>query len=140
MGVSSQLMRASGRETGEDAAVSALQWLPIQVKSPAISGLRIEGLHHVQDHSEVTQQRFLLGLFRDFIAAQEPRVFMPQANDFFDQVQLSLREDDPIVEAAPLIEVVFKHTDRPLKRDELLRTRSLTSAPVLTLPIPSVGV
>ena len=120
--------------------MSASQRLPIQVKSPAISGLRIEGLHHVQDHSEVTQQRFLFGLFRDFIAAQEPGVFMPQADDFFDQVQLSLREDDPIVEAAPLIEVVFKHTDRPLKRDELLRTRSLTSAPVLTLPIPSVGV
>jgi hypothetical protein len=65
---------------------------------------------------------------------------MPQADDLFNQVELSLGEDDPIVEAAPLIEVVFKYTDRPLKRDKLLRTRPITSAPVLTLPIPSVGV
>jgi hypothetical protein len=65
---------------------------------------------------------------------------MPQADDLLDQIELALREDDPIVEAAPLIEVVFQHTDRPLERDELLRTGSVTSAPVLTLPIPSVRI
>jgi hypothetical protein len=44
------------------------------------------------------------------------------------------------MEAAPLIKVVFQRTDRPFKRDELLRTHAITSAPVLTLPIPSVRV
>jgi hypothetical protein len=44
------------------------------------------------------------------------------------------------MEAAPLIEVVFQNADRPLEGDELLRMRSVTSAPALTLPIPSIGV
>jgi hypothetical protein len=35
---------------------------------------------------------------------------------------------------------VLKHSDRSLKGDELLRARPVTSAPVLTLPIPSVRV
>ena len=65
---------------------------------------------------------------------------MAQANDLFDQVELSLREDNPIVEASPLVEVVFKHSDRPLKGNELLRACPVSSAPVLTLPIPSVRV
>jgi hypothetical protein len=65
---------------------------------------------------------------------------MPQADDFLDQIELTLREDDPIMEAAPLIKVMFQHTDRSFKRDKLLRARAITSAPVLTLPIPSVGV
>jgi hypothetical protein len=65
---------------------------------------------------------------------------MPQADDLLDQVKLSFRQDYPIVEAAPLIEVVFKHADRPLKCDKLLRPRSVTPAPALTLPIPSIGV
>ena len=65
---------------------------------------------------------------------------MSQANDLFNQVELSLREDNPIVEAPPLIKVVFKHTDRSLKRDKLLRAHPITSAAVLVLPIPSVGV
>jgi hypothetical protein len=44
------------------------------------------------------------------------------------------------VEAAPLIEIVLKCTDRPLEGDELLRTSSVTPAAVLMLPIPSIGV
>ena len=65
---------------------------------------------------------------------------MPQADDLLDQVELALGEDDPIMEAAPLIEVMLQDTDRALKRDELLRTGTITSAPRLTLPIPSAGV
>jgi hypothetical protein len=65
---------------------------------------------------------------------------MPQADDLLDQIELAFGEDDPIVEAAPLIEVMFQHADRPLKSDKLFRTRSVTSAPALTLPIPSIGV
>ena len=65
---------------------------------------------------------------------------MSQANDLLNQIELTLGEDDPIVEAPPLVEVVFQDTDRALKRDKLLRTSAITSAPVLTLPIPSVGV
>jgi len=65
---------------------------------------------------------------------------MSQANDLFNQIKLTLGEDNPIVEAPPLVEVVFQDTDRALKRDKLLRTSAITSAPVLTLPIPSVGV
>ena len=63
---------------------------------------------------------------------------MPQADDLLNQIEPTLGEDNPIVEAPPLIEVVFQDTDRALKGDKLLRT--ITSAPVLTLPIPSVGV
>jgi hypothetical protein len=44
------------------------------------------------------------------------------------------------MEAPPLIKVVFQDTDRALKCDKLLRPSAITSAPVLTLPIPSVGV
>ena len=65
---------------------------------------------------------------------------MAQANDLFNQVKLSLCEHNPIMEAPPLIKIVFEHSDRSLKGDELLRARSITSAPVLTLPIPSVRV
>ena len=65
---------------------------------------------------------------------------MTQADDFLDQVELAFGEDDPIMEAAPLIKVMFQHTDGALKRNELLRTRAITSAPVLTLPTRSVGV
>jgi hypothetical protein len=102
--------------------------------------LGIKRLHHVQDRLKVTQQWLLFSLFGDFIAAQKPRVFMAQANDLFNQVELSLREDNPIMEAPPLIKVVFKHSDRSLKGDKLLRARPVSSAPVLTLPIPSVRV
>jgi hypothetical protein len=65
---------------------------------------------------------------------------MPQTDDLLDQIEFSLGEDDPIVEAAPLIEIVLKCTDRPLEGDELLRTGSVTPAAVLMLPIPSIGV
>jgi hypothetical protein len=65
---------------------------------------------------------------------------MAQADDLFNQVKFSLGEDNPIMEAPPLIKVLFKHSDRSLIGDELLRARSVTSAPVLTLPIPSVRV
>ena len=65
---------------------------------------------------------------------------MPQADDLLDQIKLTLGENDPIMEAAPLIKVVFEHADRPFERDKLLRARAITSAPVLTLPIPSVRV
>ena len=61
----------------------------------------------MQDRSKVTQQWLLVGLFGDFIAAQQPRVFMTQANDLFNQIELSLREDIPIMEAPPLIKVVL---------------------------------
>ncbi len=65
---------------------------------------------------------------------------MPQADDLLNQIKLALGEDNPIVEAPPLVEVVFQDTERALKRDELLRASAITSAPILTLPIPSVGV
>ena len=65
---------------------------------------------------------------------------MPQTDDLLNQVELTLREDDPVVKAPPLIEIVFQDTDRPFKRDKFLRTRAITSAPAVTLPIPSVGV
>ena len=65
---------------------------------------------------------------------------MPQADDLLNQVELSFGEDDPIVKAAPLIEVMFQNTNCALVRDEFLRTRAITSAPALALPIPSVGV
>jgi len=94
----------------------------------------------VQDGSEVTQQWLLFGLFGDLIAAQKSRVFMAQAYDLFNEVKLSLGEDNPIMEAPPLIKVQFKRSDRSLKGDELLRARPITSAPVLTLPIPSIRV
>ena len=65
---------------------------------------------------------------------------MAQAYDLFNEVKLSLGEDNPIMEAPPLIKVQFKRSDRSLKGDELLRARPITSAPVLTLPIPSIRV
>jgi hypothetical protein len=65
---------------------------------------------------------------------------MAQADDLLDQIKLPLGEDNPIVETPPLIEVMFQNTDGALKGDKLLRTSAITSAPVLTLPIPSVGV
>jgi hypothetical protein len=65
---------------------------------------------------------------------------MAQANNLFDQVELSLREDNPIMETSPLVEVVFEHSDRPLKGNELLLARPVSSAPILTLPIPSIRV
>ena len=65
---------------------------------------------------------------------------MAQANDLFNQVKLSLREHNPIMEAPPFIKVVFKHSNRSFEGDELFRARPITPAPVLTLPIPSVRV
>ena len=37
---------------------------------------------------------------------------MPQADDFLDQVEPSLGEDNPIMETAPFVKVVFEHADR----------------------------
>jgi hypothetical protein len=65
---------------------------------------------------------------------------MPQTDDLLDQVELPFGQDDPIVKAAPLVEVMFQHPDRPLEGDKFLRTSALTSAAALTLPIPSVSV
>ena len=64
---------------------------------------------------------------------------MPQADDLLNQIELTLGEDNPVVETPPLIEVVFQDTDRALEGDKFLRTSTVTSAPVLTLPIPSGG-
>jgi len=46
-----------------------LEWFQIQVKSPTISELHIEGLHHLQNDAEVMQQRLLLRFFRYLVAA-----------------------------------------------------------------------
>ncbi len=117
-----------------------LQWFPVHIEAAAVFRLGIQGLHQLEHRPEIPQQLFLLCLLRHFIATEEARIFVPQADDLLDQVELSFGQDDPVMEAAPFIEVVFKHADRPLKRDILLRTGSVAPATALTLPIPSIRV
>ena len=117
-----------------------LQWFPIHIEAAAVFRLGIQGLHQLEHRPEIPQQLLLLRLLRYLIATEEAGIFMPQADDLLDQVKLSFGQDDPVVEAAPFIEVVFKHADRPLKRDILLRTGSVAPATALTLPIPSLRV
>ena len=94
----------------------------------------------MEDGAEILQKRLLLGLFRYLIAAEEPGIFMAEADDLLDQVELSLGQDNPIVEAPPFIQVMLQNTKHALVGDELLRTGPITQTAALTLPIPRIRV
>jgi hypothetical protein len=65
---------------------------------------------------------------------------MAETDDLLDEVELAFSEDDPIVKAPPLIEVVLQHAERTLVGHIFLRSAPITPSAALTLPIPRIRV